>query len=69
VYRAWWQAAKATDGRNIMVVSKQDRTEPLVTIALADLLALLARLGGHVEVEAHPLLDGKVEAPAHERED
>ncbi len=69
VYRAWWQAAKATDGRNIMVVSKQDRTEPLVTIALADLLALLSRLGGHVEVEAHPLLDGKVEAPAHERED
>jgi hypothetical protein len=52
-----------------MVVSKQDRTEPLVTIALSDLLALLARLAGHVQVEAHPLLDGEGQAPAHERED
>jgi len=32
VYRAWWQAMEATDGRACMVVSKQDRTEVLVTL-------------------------------------
>jgi len=57
VYRAWWQAMEATDGRACMVVSKQDRTEILVTLQLADLMALLQRAAGHIVTEEHAELD------------
>ena len=57
VYRAWWQAMEATDGRACMVVSKQDRTEILVTLQLADLMALLERAAGQVGLRAHAALD------------
>jgi len=57
VYRAWWQAMEATDGRACMVVSKQDRTEILVTLQLADLMALLQRAAGHLVTEEHAELD------------
>ena len=51
VYRAWWQASEATDGRACMVVSKQDRTEPLVTLQLHDLMALLDLAAGHTVLQ------------------
>lgn len=57
VYRAWWQAMEATDGRACMVVSKQDRTEILVTLQLADLLALLERAAGQSGLKVHAALD------------
>ncbi len=57
VYRAWWQAMEATDGRACMVVSKQDRTEILVTLQLADLLALLERAAAQSGLKVHAALD------------
>jgi len=48
---------EATDGRACMVVSKQDRTEVLVTLQLADLMALLQRAAGHIVTEEHDELD------------
>jgi hypothetical protein len=57
VYRAWWQAMEATDGRACMVVSKQDRTEILVTLQLVDLLALLERAAGQSGLRVHAALD------------
>ncbi len=63
VYRAWWQAMEATDGRACMVVSKQDRTEILVTLQLVDLVALLERAAGQSGLKVHAALDGDVPAP------
>ncbi|MCP4243139.1 MAG: hypothetical protein GY772_21505, partial [bacterium] len=63
VYRAWWQAMEATDGRACMVVSKQDRTEVLVTLQLADLMALLQRAAGHIVTEEHEELDASPASP------
>ncbi len=63
VYRAWWQAMEATDGRACMVVSKQDRTEILVTLQLADLLALLERAAAQSGLKVHAALDADAPAP------
>ena len=63
VYRAWWQAMEATDGRACMVVHKQDRTEVLVTLELADLVALLERAAGQSGLKVHAALDEDVPAP------
>ena len=57
VYRAYWQAEKDTDGRAVLVISKQNRTEPLVSMTLGDFLDLLSRLAGPVEVEPNATLD------------
>ncbi len=57
VYRAYWQAERDSDGRSILVVSKQDRTDPLVTLTLSDFLDLLSRLAGNLRVNENQTLD------------